>query len=577
MTETPTRGRARPNSDMLAAGLFLLTAVVFHFPRLVLDRTPVTFDLMLYVTGAYSFAQALGEGQVIPRWVDMANMGLGEPTFFFFSPLYYYVSAAVSPLVGDVWLATRVVSFLTAWGIGWVAYLIFRRLGAPGAGMIAGICLQVAPIMAFYMVKSIQSYPNMLLGLLIVYCYLLYDHRQAFIDLRPGLLAGLMFTTHALNGSTILMCFFVGAGLAILLRWDDMPARIGRLIGFGLSASLGVGLAMFHLLPAAIVGDHVTPGWTHRDLSTAMFFPVKQFFGAEIRWFTLQWTIPLLLLLLNAAATNGYLRLPDRGRPLAALALPCLLAGWTGLFIGSSFAVPIWEVVTPLQMLQVGGRFMIAITLFSLLGCAAVLALTRAAKLVWSARLAALALAISCLAGFTLLGKYAFVDATPAAVSVAPGDTRAGANYFLPAHAKPAGFNAYLEAGGLDAACAAADAQCTPQRTAVHDKSWLVATDQPVSLRLPVFYFPGWAMTVDGTPATVAPDPDTGLISVSLPPGRSLVRVYWTHADFERLAMAISAGTVVLMLGILVYRRIRRRRAGPAAGGLAASATRDDG
>ena len=572
MSETATSGR-RPNG-LLAAGLFLLSALVFHFPRLILDRTPVTFDLMLYVTGAYSFAQALGEGQVIPRWVDMANMGLGEPTFFFFSPFYYYLSAAVNLVVADVWLSTRLVSFLTSWGIGWVAYLIFRRLGAPGVGLIAGFCLQVAPFMAFYLIKSIQSYPNMMLGLLVVYCYLLYDHRRAFIDLRPGLLAGLMFTTHALNGGTILLCFFAGATLAVLTRWREIGENIARLIGFGLSAALGLGLAMFHLLPATVARDHVVPGWTHRDLSTAMYFPVKQFFGGEIRWFTLQWTIPLLLLLLNTAATHGYLRLPDRSKPLAALALLCLLAGWFGLFIASSFAIPIWEVVTPLQMLQVGGRFSLGITLFSLLGCAAVLALAWDAKLVWSARFAALALGISCLAGFTLLGRYAFVDTKPHAVAEALDDTRAGAPYFLPAHAKPAGFNAYLEAGGLNAECAAAGAECTPQRTAVHDKSWLVETDRPVSLRMPVFYFPGWAMTVDGAPAAVTPDRDTGLIPVSLPPGRSLVRVYWAHADHERLAMAISGGTVVLMLGIFVYRRIRRRRTGPNT--MAASAARDE-
>ncbi|MFN8532114.1 MAG: hypothetical protein U0556_01030 [Dehalococcoidia bacterium] len=90
----------------------------------------------------------------------------------------------------------------------------------------------------------------------------------------------------------------------------------------------------------------------------------------------------------------------------------------------------------------------------------------------------------------------------------------------------------------------------------------------PGPIRLRTFYFPGWAATVDGAPATVQPNGPAGEIALDLPAGRHDVAITFGTTAARRIGEATSLLVLVLLLaaGALTLRRLRLL----ARGGLAA-------
>lgn len=540
-------------------GFLLLSALVYHFPRLFLDLFFFNYDTQIHFLSSLDFIRALGEGQLLPRWLGRGSEGLGAPVFVMYSPFFFYLVAAASVITSDVWLAIKLVNLLSCWAIGVVAYYLFRRIGMPQFGLFAGICLQFAPAFVVYLFTTMFTYTNLVFALLFVLCFLAYDERKRFIDLRVGVVTFFMIFTHVISGATILFSFFIGAAIAGLILRDDLARDVRRVVGFGLSSLLGIGLAMIHIVPGIYSQAFVDPRHFRPDIGLSMLLPFQADL-ADIRWVTAQWTVPLVLLAINVVTTIVLLRRQsDRGGHYR-FAVLCLAAAWVSLFIGSPLSLPLWEVFGPLKVLQFGHRFNFSLTMFTLLASVAALAVFQAGRSwSWLGRALVLPGLVSCAAGALLLSKYTFVDAEPSPFLLSDGYTVKGPPDFRPIDAKP-GRHDYLLRGGLAAECQALDIECLTTRAHLHDLRWTIDAGEPVQVRLPVLYFPGWAVSIGNKSADISPDPETGLVSVEVPEGRSHVRLYWSYADYERIGIAASLGVLALML--IVY-GVRRRAAGP--------------
>ncbi|MGL6323033.1 hypothetical protein ACSZMP_07810 [Aeromonas rivipollensis] len=92
-------------------------------------------DLFHHLLSGHYFARQLWQGELYPRWLMAMNGGFGSPTFFFYPPLPYYVSAlfagpaapaqqAIYPLLGSATLALLLS--------GAFAYLWLRATTPPG-------------------------------------------------------------------------------------------------------------------------------------------------------------------------------------------------------------------------------------------------------------------------------------------------------------------------------------------------------------------------------------------------------------------------------------------------------------
>jgi hypothetical protein len=81
----------------------------------------------------------------------------------------------------------------------------------------------------------------------------------------------------------------------------------------------------------------------------------------------------------------------------------------------------------------------------------------------------------------------------------------------------------------------------------------------PSRIRINVFYFPGWQVTVDGRAATVDLDPQ-GRMNIDLPVGIHGVRVRFGDTPVRKIAYGVSAVSIIA-LGFLFFVFPRRRRA----------------
>ncbi len=554
----------RQGSDIvIPIGLLFLSAFLLHFPRIVLDFNIYSGDSKLYFVSAVDFARALDEGQALPRWVGWANNGLGEPVHMFFSPLFYYATALVAKITGEIWLAMKVVTLIACWAMGVLGYLILRRLDCARLGLFAAVCLQLTPILPFYLFKSVHTYSNAAGLLLVVYCLLRYQPRAEFISIMVALAVFLTLVMHSLSGIMNLMCLFLGLLAAALLTRRNLRVDVFRIVGFGLSSLIGLGLALFHVLPAYIAKSYVNPAWQARDLGASMMLPVVQE-ASELRWFTVQWTLPLLFLAVNISTSWLLWRLRDRWSTKHDFALVCLCASWSALLLGSGFAVPVWEVLTPLQTLQFGHRLAFPLTLFGLLACLATAVIAWHGDLSRLMRQASVLPAVlSAVIGALVLAKFSLLDAAPSAFAGSDGVFIRGTHYFRPITAGEARYD-YVEAGGFQTECRGLGIDCASTRDDLHDRRWMIDAGQSVQVRLPVLHFPGWAVSIDFKKAEISPDPETGLISVEVPEGRSFVRLYWSYAGYERIGIAASLAFLIVLMVVF---GLRRKAGAPQHGG----------
>jgi hypothetical protein len=77
------------------------------------------------------------------------------------------------------------------------------------------------------------------------------------------------------------------------------------------------------------------------------------------------------------------------------------------------------------------------------------------------------------------------------------------------------------------------------EHSAVSD-GYRVETAQPFQARFLTFYFPGWQAALDGQPAPIAVEPETGFVTVAVPAGAHEVRVWFGDTPLRRAADIVS-------------------------------------
>ncbi len=81
-------------------------------------------------------------------------------------------------------------------------------------------------------------------------------------------------------------------------------------------------------------------------------------------------------------------------------------------------------------------------------------------------------------------------------------------------------------------------------------------TPEAFQARYLAFYYPGWCVTVDGTPVEVSPAPETGLVTFPVPAGRHTITIRFTETPLRLAADALSLVSF-LILAIVTFQGIR--------------------
>lgn len=106
--------------------------------------------------------------------------------------------------------------------------------------------------------------------------------------------------------------------------------------------------------------------------------------------------------------------------------------------------------------------------------------------------------------------------------------------------------------------------------TVLSNESWgsyfrgRIQVERQATIRVNLYYFPGWQVTVDGTPVLYRVSEARGLIELDLSPGEHLVEVRMGTTLIRQIGGAISGITLFPLLILLSWPTRRRQASTPA-------------
>jgi hypothetical protein len=531
----------------LPLGVFVVWSQIF-----LLDRMPRQFDFLTHLRWAEQFVAAVMEGTWVPRWAYLSLHGLGDPTFLYYQPVFYYLSSAVELLFGvstpHAVLLAGALPYLLLGGV--VYFDVLRQSDARPA--LLGTLLVVASPALFFLSTQIAGLP-WTLSIPFSVLFLIESIRPVPRTTRIALLLAAVCLTHLLSGLMALCCAGLGRVLFFPPRRETLMSHGHLAVGI----ILGLGLSGFFLFPALSQLNLINPGgWTdHPTLNwkNSFLFPIGTWLVHGIRWFTVQWVLPALALamcvfvLLPQTQCNG--PAGKRARQLAIL-------GIVALALGSELAYPLFKYLAPMRKLQFPYRFVFIGSVLASIALA--LHLNSGA---WR-----YGRAVSRIVGLILIGASCglsayfqwefFRSSVPVAAETQYMSGKFGQAEYLPAtHGKY--WQKYVDDGMFAGECARLGVQCeaAPSRR-THRYEAVIATGTNVTVRLPLFGFPAWKILVDGEQKPLELDRDTGLIVATLTPGRHSVAVVWDGLPPEKTGLLISA--IALCAVFLVHLLTKR-------------------
>jgi hypothetical protein len=496
------------------------------------------------------FGELFRAGHFYPRWLPHSWDGLGSPTFYFYPPLFFWVAASIgaaAPLEASVSLASAAILAasgfaMRAWLIeqtahkaallGGLAYMLapYHLYDIYGRGALAEACAYVALPIIMLAIRRVGEGRAIAIALLAIgYCLLLLSH----------LPVALLASVTAIPAFACYMAFTRGGRAWVKLGW----CLFGGL--------LGIGLAAIYVLPAMTLLPHVSAG----ALGGTFYSPQSWFFLRPDSW-----TSPSRMLLIIPLSLATLLLTLGAARAGRRQDVTFWAALMIGLFVLIAGLVPaIWRIPL-LSQVQFPWRLLVvaefvAITALSL------------GRPHWRGGLTLAGCVMAALGAILVLGvanvhiRERLAEGEGPARSIveemreAPEYLPPGIDLALDDRQRSVPSEILLPAVQE----ARAEAQGVSVRTnGLPNGGMDVTVFSPVATVIIArrFVFPHWTLTRNGERRPV--EARDALVAWRAPPGRSVYRLEPGRVPIERLAAAISLGSLlILAVTALRWRRYK--------------------
>jgi hypothetical protein len=231
------------------AALVLCTlAAVILAPSFILGPGPTHSQAFNYVWTS-QIGDAMGRGELYPRWLPDSFEGLGSPAFYFYPPLTFWIAGGLDALGLTTLRAINLTQLLALLGSGAAMYAWLRYRGT--RPLLGAALYMVAPYhtLDLYWRGAMAEYMAFIWFPLIALGIEALPKRWA-----PPLLtisvAGLAITHLPM---LVLVVVFLAAPLAIRKVAANRNALLPGLV----AALIGLGIAALYLIPALTLLDQV--------------------------------------------------------------------------------------------------------------------------------------------------------------------------------------------------------------------------------------------------------------------------------------------------------------------------------
>jgi hypothetical protein len=517
-------------------------------------------DLLIHLRWSDQFYDALLEGRWLPRWAYASQNGLGDPTFMYYQPLFYYINSLFRFLGCNshyAILLTGTIPFV-ALAIGLVRLL--APYCPPRWTFLGTAFILCSPSLLY--VPTFMNFFPFGLGIGMSTLFVMESMRR---QPRIGLVAVLLCLTalaHLLSAFMALCCI----GLSRLVVDGVAPAKLRNHLVLAAGVVIGLGIAAFSLYPALSQMHLINAAeWTNPKLFNwrrDMLFPTAMLLRFGIHWMALQWEMPLVALgmavivLISRSRTRmpGTMFSDDTAYRLA-------VTGAIALALGSELAYPLYTYIGAMEKVQFPYRFLPMGALLT--SSALVLHLVQGGWRTMEKRLRIMTVLVMGahlgLAVGLQWNLHGYSKPMPKLERYMGG--RHGQNEYLLTVRGPH-WKDYIANGKLAGECKRMAIVCTEEPVRhTHAFTTTIDTPHPVTLRLPIFAYPAWGVYVDDVAQPLVPDPDTGLVAVAVPAGHHVARLTWIGLPIEKRGTAVTFGALAFLAAILglQWRKVRRR------------------
>lgn len=530
-------------SPFLWLSIALACAVLAHFPHLGHPRVDTNLDHDFHYRLVLDTVQGMKAGDPWPMWAFAAKYGLGEPSLFYYAPLYHRAAGVLGLILPNSWMAMQVVEIASLAMAGAFAFLL-ARLYTPDRWALLAIPLAVFGPMLSLLHFGFNGYPwAAAFGPLAMFTWAMLKPQDDghLVNGWAMIALALVIATHTVTGLMAVICFTPLCLTAFVPRLD-----VRRGIRPLIAIAGGLLLSAAYLYPAMSLMRLIDAEVWRRDYTpfNAFSLPTITAHLYGMRWFAFQWPISLVAIAGCALAIFTLRRKP--------LAINAGLAALAATVLATEISYPLWLVDTPLRSVQFPHRFTtILCVLFAPLlpvALASLWAQRRHVILLATAATAMLSIAL----GAFVIGKAATTDGE--LIAVAP-DRLVPYQGLDEYRIKPAGprWEAFAKTG-WPAECARVGAACSPGKRTPEGMAWTIDEPHAMQLRLPLFAFPAWEITRNGSPIRTTRDPSTGVITLSLPAGKSEIAARWSRLPEQNTGLLVT----ILTMAVLLSLRLRR-------------------
>ena len=531
-----------------------LAALIIDLNCLVESRFINVWDLSSHYSWSVGFIKGIQAGYLYPRWSADSNLGLGEPSFYYYAPLTYYACAAVNALVGSAWLSLRIAAFLANWATGLIVFGFAFTNRLPRA-LVGALAVQASPM--FFLVLAFNAAFAWAFALpFYSLVLLLYARRSPGGPVSPGLAiayAGLCLT-HILSG--FMVGLSLGAAEALWLIWNPTLSRVRASLTVGASLLLGIGLAGVYLMPAILALRYASPAAITAgptlDWRTTFAFATVTALLYGVRWKLYQYAVATIVVLpLAAGALRSW-----SSRERDGIEARLLVAGAAAVVFATELSAPLWFLAKPLHFVQFSYRFLAPASVAGLLGCAWRLGHSARRETLVGVAIAA---TLVCLLGAE--AKLAIEGRTIAFQGDMTRHLFSDPNMLPAAHGPD--WRQYGQAGGFAGECGRLGLRCESLKDQPQERRWRILLAEnvagPVDVRLPAFAFPTWTVVVNGERQGRPADLATGALVARLTSRDNVVELRWSPLVEERLGWVVSTVAAAITLALLASAKLRRR------------------
>ena len=555
----PRAGVGHPAASPAAGTLIIaLAAILVMAPELVAGLT-VSDNFRFNLIWPEQFVELFRSGHLYPRWLPRSWDGLGSPVFYFYPPLFFWISALLDTLTFSALPPERLVPLaslflLAASGFAMRAWL---RANTSETRALGGAILYVSAPYHLYDLygrgalaeaSAYASVPLIMLALARL------ERDRRFLPVLALAFALLLFSH--LPMALLVGLFLIGPYVLFIALRAAQPFRF--LLRASAAGVLGIMLSAIFVLPALELLPQVSP----TALSGSLYRPENWFFWhvrAGIMSGRMWLIVPIstgALLLATASAFGARARSRNRDQLFWSILTILLVALVAGL-------IPLVWQLPGLKLVQFPWRALLLVE-FSTVTLVAITRLpSRNPLLLAGAAAVGFAYLVLLMISAHMIGR------TWSAGQQTAGEIRTyyrDAPEYLPAgtpiHQGDGPDSAPIVLPDLPLA-SAADPRARLAALAAKDGGMTMSLDTPAptSILLRRFYFPHWQLKDEkGRRVEIVEDSSRRVISFRAPAGRSVFRLETGTAPYERLGRILSLVALLLVGAIASGEFLMRRR-----------------